>query len=119
MPRPRLMMVAPGGGPGALRGFFFGEAPFGTGFSLGLGPSPSPSAEEPLVPPDTPLEEGANPAPQSPRNEGPSDVFHMHFMRRLRDQLAIYSFQYKTASNAFSKGRVSLNGLSPLSPLCF
>lgn len=54
--------------------------------------------------------------------------------RRLRDQLAvcgcalrvlgvacvltscitqIYSFQYKTASNAFSKGRVSLNGLSP------
>ena len=32
--------------------------------------------------------------------------------RRLRDQLAIYSFQYKTASNAFSKGRVSLNGLS-------
>lgn len=35
--------------------------------------------------------------------------------RRLRDQLAIYSFQYKTASNAFSKGRVSLNGIFLLS----
>lgn len=54
--------------------------------------------------------------------------------RRLREQLAvredvlrvlgvacvltsyitqIYSFQYKTASNAFSKGRVSLNGIFP------
>lgn len=39
--------------------------------------------------------------------------------RRLRDQLAIYSFQFKTASNAFSKGRVSLNGLSPSLPFVF
>ena len=30
--------------------------------------------------------------------------------RRLRDQLGIYSFQYKAAANAFGKQRVSLNG---------
>lgn len=30
--------------------------------------------------------------------------------RRLREQLGIYSFQYKQASNAFSKERVALNG---------
>lgn len=30
--------------------------------------------------------------------------------RRLREQLGIYSFQYKQAANAFSKDRVSLNG---------
>lgn len=30
--------------------------------------------------------------------------------RRLRDQLGVYSFQYKAAANVFSKQRVSLNG---------
>lgn len=30
--------------------------------------------------------------------------------RRLREQLAIYSFQYKQAANAFGKERYSLNG---------
>merc|ERR1719163_781537 len=30
--------------------------------------------------------------------------------RRLRDQMGIYSFQYKDAANAFGKQRVSLNG---------
>lgn len=30
--------------------------------------------------------------------------------RRLREQLAIYSFQYKQAANAFSKDRVTLGG---------
>lgn len=30
--------------------------------------------------------------------------------RRLRDQLGIYSFQYKAAANAFGKQRVALNG---------
>lgn len=30
--------------------------------------------------------------------------------RRLREQLGIYSFQYKTAATVFTKTRVSLNG---------
>ena len=30
--------------------------------------------------------------------------------RRLREQMIIYSFQYKAAANAFGKQRVSLNG---------
>ena len=30
--------------------------------------------------------------------------------KRLREQLIIYSFQYKAAANAFGKQRVSLNG---------
>lgn len=30
--------------------------------------------------------------------------------RRLREQLGIYSFQYKAAANAFGKQRVALNG---------
>lgn len=30
--------------------------------------------------------------------------------RRLKEQLGIYSFQYKQAANAFSKDRVALNG---------
>ena len=30
--------------------------------------------------------------------------------RRLREQLGIYSFQYKAAANAFGKQKVSLNG---------
>ena len=30
--------------------------------------------------------------------------------RRLREQLAIYSYQYKAAANAFGKQRVALNG---------
>ena len=30
--------------------------------------------------------------------------------RRLKDQMGIYSFQYKDAANAFGKQRVSLNG---------
>ena len=30
--------------------------------------------------------------------------------KRLREQLGIYSFQYKAAANAFGKQRVALNG---------
>ena len=30
--------------------------------------------------------------------------------RRMREQLGIYSFQYKAAANAFGKQRVALNG---------